>query len=990
MSNLFMPGEEKIENQYTRLLPIETLELEQCIDRNPLTVSYDLSVLEAIALMGTTQSCQIDSEDRQQITPHRDRSCILVVKNNLLVGILTERDIVRLTSASVNLSKVKVFEVMSEQLVTLDRDREQTIDSALSKLQKHQIRHLPVVENGGQLLGLITLHSIRQALQPANFLKLRRVEEVMARSVLHAPPNTSILQLARLMAEHRISCVAILENNLPVGIVTERDIVQFQFINLNLVTTLAKEVMSAPLFCLKPFDSLWQVHQEMQRLRVRRLLVVGEAGELVGIVTQSDLFRVFDPLEMANIIKILQQQVEERTISLKQEINRRQESESNLQTARDRLERKVEKRTVELKRSSAIARSQLAEIESIYATAPIGLCFIDTDLRFVRINEHLAEINGLSVEEHIGHTLREILPEMANLLEPLYQQVIDSGKPIFNLEIKGTNRSQPGIERDWLVSLCPLTQKNGQVLGFNVTVQEITDRKQSEARLAQMNNILRAVIDGTKDVIFVKDLQGRYVVANKTAANWLNTSVEKVIDRDDTSLFPPEIARSIRQTDLQIIETKEMITYEEEVPKQGELRSLLSSKYPWLDEQGNVIGVIGISRDITDRKQSYVKLRQQKEELVRANRVKDEFLAILSHELRTPLNPILGWTQMLRKYQLDEQTTAKAIEAIERNAQQQVQLIDDLLDMSRILRGKLTLKEELVRLIPVITAAIETVRLAAQAKTIEIEQVLDASVGNIIGDAGRLQQVFWNLLSNAIKFTPSGGGVTVRLTQVDRYAQIQVSDTGSGISSDFLPHLFEAFRQQDASTTRKFGGLGLGLAIVRQLVESHGGIIRVDSPGERGGATFTVSLPLACADRAFEPNQIEIDSKPSLQDIRILAVDDETDSLELLTFILQQEGAIVVAVESATEALQAIEKERFDLLISDIGMSDLDGFMLLQQIRQMDSNPNANIPAIALTAYAKNEDREKALASGFQDFLSKPFQSQDLFSAIALLFKVRK
>lgn len=277
-----------------------------------------------------------------------------------------------------------------------------------------------------------------------------------------------------------------------------------------------------------------------------------------------------------------------------------------------------------------------------------------------------------------------------------------------------------------------------------------------------------------------------------------------------------------------------------------------------------------------------------------------------------------------------------------------------------------------------------------EAKTIEIEQVLDASVGNIIGDAGRLQQVFWNLLSNAIKFTPSGGGVTVRLTQVDRYAQIQVSDTGSGISSDFLPHLFEAFRQQDASTTRKFGGLGLGLAIVRQLVESHGGIIRVDSPGERGGATFTVSLPLACSDRAIDPNQIEIDPKPSLQDIRILAVDDETDSLELLTFILQQEGAIVVAVESASEALQAIEKERFDLLISDIGMSDLDGFMLVQQIRQMDSNQNANLPAIALTAYAKNEDREKALASGFQDFLSKPFQSQDLFSAIALLFKMRK
>jgi signal transduction histidine kinase/CheY-like chemotaxis protein len=439
------------------------------------------------------------------------------------------------------------------------------------------------------------------------------------------------------------------------------------------------------------------------------------------------------------------------------------------------------------------------------------------------------------------------------------------------------------------------------------------------------------------------------------------------------------------QFDRQIIETKESIVYEEEVPKQGKLRSLLSSKYPWLDGQGNAIGVIGISRDITARKQTEIELRQQKEELAQANRIKDEFLAVLSHELRTPLNPILGWTQMLQKYQLDEETRAKAIEAIDRNAKLQVQLIDDLLDMSRILRGKLTLKQAPVQLVPIIVAALETVRLAAEAKSIEIEKILDPTVGTVMGDPGRLQQVIWNLLSNAIKFTPSGGRVTVRLEIVDRSAQIQVSDTGKGISSDFLPHIFEAFRQQDGSTTRQFGGLGLGLAIVRQLVESHGGTVRVESPGEGRGATFTVSLPLIASTRSSEAIAIDTPPIPNLNGIRILVVDDELDSLEFLAFFLRKEGAIVTSVASGREALQALTESHFDLIISDIGMPEIDGFMLLKKIREMESNQNSTLRAIALTAYAKNEDREKALRSGFQAFLSKPFQPKELINAIVKL-----
>lgn len=365
-----------------------------------------------------------------------------------------------------------------------------------------------------------------------------------------------------------------------------------------------------------------------------------------------------------------------------------------------------------------------------------------------------------------------------------------------------------------------------------------------------------------------------------------------------------------------------------------------------------------------------------------ANRIKDEFLAVLSHELRSPLNPILGWSRLLLQGKVDAEKTKMAIATIERNAQLQVQLINDLLDMSRILRGKMSLSPTCLDLSQVIAAALETVQLAAQSKSIQIQTTVLPDVETVIGDAGRLQQVVWNLLSNAVKFTPQGGQITVTLTQTGTHAQIQVIDTGKGIRRDFLPYVFEHFRQEDEATTRRFGGLGLGMAIMRQIVEMHGGTVAVDSPGLGQGATFTVQIPLAPRLSELPTPKASPDLTLDLSGIHILVVDDQVDSREFVVFILEQANAIITSVSSGIEALQSIEQSVPDLVVSDIGMPDMDGYMLMQQIRAMPPNQGGNIPAIALTAYAREVDHRRALEAGFQRHISKPLEPNQFVQAV--------
>jgi CheY-like chemotaxis protein len=376
-----------------------------------------------------------------------------------------------------------------------------------------------------------------------------------------------------------------------------------------------------------------------------------------------------------------------------------------------------------------------------------------------------------------------------------------------------------------------------------------------------------------------------------------------------------------------------------------------------------------------------------------ANRTKDEFLATVSHELRTPLNSILGWARMLSTGRLDEANAARAVQIIERNAKAQAQLIEDLLDISRIISGKMRLEVRSVDLVSVIEAAVDAVRLAAENKGIRIQRVLDSGVGLISGDPDRLQQVVWNLLSNAIKFTPRDGRVQVRLERSGSTAEVIVSDTGMGISPEFLPHVFERFRQLDSSSTRKHGGLGLGLAIVSQLVELHGGHIRVESEGKGKGATFTVTLPVAAHAESEVPERLPARAaipaatgSPILDGVRVLVAEDEQDTREVLTVILQQCGAEVQAVASAGEAFEILRADwKPDVLVSDIEMPGEDGYVLIRRLRALEAERGGRIPAAALTAYARSEDRMRALSAGFQVHVPKPVEPEELIAVVASL-----
>ena len=389
---------------------------------------------------------------------------------------------------------------------------------------------------------------------------------------------------------------------------------------------------------------------------------------------------------------------------------------------------------------------------------------------------------------------------------------------------------------------------------------------------------------------------------------------------------------------------------------------------------------------------------QAKKEAEEANRLKDDFLATVSHELRTPLTAMLGWVHILRNRALDPQRVAHAVEVIERNARAQAQLIEDLLDVSRIVSGKMRLDVQPVDPAELIETAIESVRPAADAKHVRIRKVLDGSAGPISGDAARLQQVIWNLLSNAIKFTPQHGQVQVRLERINSHIEITVSDTGAGISPEFLPYVFERFRQADQKLNRHHGGLGLGLAIVRHLVELHGGEVSVYSQGEGQGATFTVVLPLMIIHHqpAEDKSRVHphagivsrsIEVTQRLDGVQVLIVDDEADTRDLLATILKQYGAEASSAGSAQEAIAHLNQQPSDVMISDIGMPDEDGYELIRQVRSLPAERGGNTPAIALTAYARVEDRLRAFQAGYQMYIAKPVEPAELVAVIASLLE---
>src|SRR5215510_3489012 len=500
---------------------------------------------------------------------------------------------------------------------------------------------------------------------------------------------------------------------------------------------------------------------------------------------------------------------------------------------------------------------------------------------------------------------------------------------------------------------------------------------------------LAAIVDNSEDAIIGKDLNCIITSWNKGAERIFGYSAEEMIGTSIMRLIPLD-RRTEEEEILSRIKRGERYKHFEtiRVTKDGRQLHVSLAISPIKDANGYVVGASKIVRDITERKQAEKALtearkitdaanaerqrlleseRAARSEAERANRMKDEFLATLSHELRTPLNAVLGWATTLRVGSPRTRELAEGLEAIERNARAQAQIIDDLLDMSGIISGKVRLDVQRIDLPTIVAEAIETVRSAASAKGIRLETVIDPLNAPFSGDPDRLQQVFWNLLNNAIKFTPKGGRVQVLLKRVDSTVEISIIDTGEGIPPDFLPYIFNRFEQADASITRRHSGLGLGLAIVKYLVESHGGGIRAKSDGVGKGATFIVSLPLAAVHplpmefkhelSQSEPQDLPLFPEKSLKDVNVLVIDDEPDACNLLRLILKSAGASVYLAQSADEGIEQLIAKPVDVLICDIGMPDVDGYTLMRRVRALDDPKKSEVAAVALTAYARSEDR---------------------------------
>ena len=516
--------------------------------------------------------------------------------------------------------------------------------------------------------------------------------------------------------------------------------------------------------------------------------------------------------------------------------------------------------------------------------------------------------------------------------------------------------------------------------------------------------LLAAVVESSDDAIITKTLDGKITSWNASAARLLGHTAAEIIGQPITVLIPPDRQEEERHIIASLRAGKRIEHYETvRVAKDGRLIEVALTISPLRDQTGEIVGASKILRDVTERKRIERELqgllaernqilaseRAARSEAERLSASKDEFLALLSHELRTPLNAILGWTQILRNGSVASANFDKGLGVIERNVRAQTQLVDDLLDMSRIISGQMRLDVQPVMPFAFVQGAIESARPAADARGVLLEAILDPVAGPVSGDANRLQQVVWNLISNAIKFTPRGGHVQVTFERVNSNIEICVADSGIGIRPDFLPHIFERFRQADATSTREHGGLGLGLSIVKHIVELHGGTVEASSDGEGQGATFRVRLPLAVSrsnpDRPHEhPRSSQRPAVPfvnaDLSNLVVLVVDDDPDSRDLLHRLLSDCGATVTAAASAAEALAATNIQRPDLLISDIGMPEVDGYQLLRSLR---ASSDVRFPAIALTAFARSEDRTRALLAGFVAHVSKPVEPAELIATVA-------
>jgi PAS domain S-box-containing protein len=650
-----------------------------------------------------------------------------------------------------------------------------------------------------------------------------------------------------------------------------------------------------------------------------------------------------------------------------------------------------------IKLNQALNR-RVKELQTLLEVIPTGIGIAeDPECRTIKVNPALAKLLGIPVDANASLSApnderptnfkvyqdgRELAPE-----ELAMQYATTHGVEILDSEIEVVRND--GVRINLSQYAAPLFDEDGKVRGCVSIFLDITQRNQAEKKLQAARDQLQTVLEAVPGIVSWVSSDLCYLGVNKHLADSFDLSPEAFVGQDIGFLASGNGFREFVQNFFAGDESEAL--YELKSIKADRSYLIVAQKY----DQNRAAFLIGI--DITEQKRVERQLRQKTEELAEINRVKDEFVAVLSHELRTPMHNLHGWAQLLlTEHEMDEALKIEGLETIERNARLQVRLIDDLLDLARMQKGEMNLEIEPVDLASVIWSAADTIRLSAETKGIQIKLHLDAAVSNVLGDVIRLQQVVWNLLSNAIKFSSKNESVEVRLEEVESQAQITVIDRGRGIEAEFIPFVFERFSQRDASTSRSAGGLGLGLAIARYIVELHNGNITAASAGFGKGSTFTVRLPIVKMTGQLSNDELvlgellygnkEIDQ---LQNLCILVVDDDADARMLMQTVLQSAGADVLVAASVKEALALLEQQSPALLISDISMPDEDGFTLIREVRSRSIEQGGQIPAIALTAFAEAKNEQRILKAGFQLFIAKPIKPMELVDKIIEVLKTR-
>jgi PAS domain S-box-containing protein len=651
----------------------------------------------------------------------------------------------------------------------------------------------------------------------------------------------------------------------------------------------------------------------------------------------------------------------------------------------------------ELKRAEDAAAALVAIVESS------DDAIIGTDLQgtITSWNKGAEKLYGYTAAEAIGRPVAMLIPPQRRDEELLVLERIREGKQIDHYET--IRRRKDGTDVAVSLTASPIRNRAGDIIGGSKIARDITERKQAEEALRESEERYRLLVENAVDfAIITTDLRGRVTGWNTGAERILGYSEAEMIGQPAHVIFLPEdIERAHPEQEMRrAVSRGRSVNERWHVRKDGSRFYGSGLMMPLHSASGELRGFVKIFRDLTDQKraqeereQLLAREREARAEAEEANQLKDEFLATVSHELRSPLNAILGWASLLRDSRVRGEQLGRAVEIIERNAQSQARLIEDLLDVSRIVSGKLSVHMRPTILNQVVEGVVADMRPSADAKGIDLRLTESGEEINIIGDANRLQQVIWNLLSNAIKFTPDGGRIEVEMKRVGAHVELRVSDTGRGISPEFLPHVFDRFRQAYRTDAGARAGLGLGLTIVQHIIEAHGGTVMVESAGVGQGATFTVKLPVAASTPvtipAVESRQLELKAGalPSLSGVRVLVVDDDEDARGVLSAVLGSYGAEVTTATNAAQALEILAADSPNVLVSDINMPGMDGYELIRRVRAMERERGGKIPAVALTAYARAEDRVRALQAGYQMHVPKPIEPAELEVVVATLTK---